>query len=198
MTNSYFSLQNMHVGMKRRFSEWSSFFLAISKSWCKYMTIIFDLEIIRIKTIYHNYQEDRTLTWSQPRTQGASEEWSDLDFFRVKFSIPSCWEWSGSSGLWLWAPSGAILKGGHRTAPCRSTINLGEEERDTSPDWPGPRRSKSKIYFSSLGLPANFRLNCLSSLFGWNRARSLNCFLWLEVFSGTKWLLLLLFFSQHL
>jgi len=134
------------------------------------------------------------LTWSQPRTQGASEEWSDLDFFRVKFSIPSCWEWSGSSGLWLWAPSGAILKGGHRTAPCRSTINLGEEERDTSPDWPGPRRSKSKIYFSSLGLPANFRLNCLSSLFGWNRARSLNCFLWLEVFSGTKWLLLLLFF----
>ena len=46
----------MHVGMKRGFSEWSSFFLAtISKSWCKYMTIIFDLEMIRIKTIYHNY-----------------------------------------------------------------------------------------------------------------------------------------------
>ena len=46
---SYFSFKNMHVGMKRSFSEWSSVILAvyiIGKRWCKYMTITFDLKTV--------------------------------------------------------------------------------------------------------------------------------------------------------
>merc|ERR1712106_124828 len=72
------------------------------------------------------------LTWSQPRTQGASEDVWVKGFFKVKFSIPRLAEGRSEcsrTGCIVFssapAPTSPIRIGGQRKAPWRSTINLG-------------------------------------------------------------------------
>lgn len=128
----------MHIGVEGGLSEWSGLRVSVrcpGESRSKHVTIGIDLRYICIGGNIFEMRMSNRFTWSQPRTRGGSEEDSVVDrgFFRVKFSIPT---WPGtlsrqsSSSVSRMSRSSLSRIGGHRMAPCLSTINLGVGLRD--------------------------------------------------------------------